>query len=57
MNFNDPQFEQYLEFSNSMSKQDIIPNLYGGLSENTLYGQWSPYSFKNWFDGMTKINN
>ena len=57
MNFNDPEFEQYLNFANELSKQDVVPDLYGGLSLNRLYGQWPPYSFKNWFDGMTKINN
>jgi hypothetical protein len=57
MNFNDPEFEQYLNFANELSKQDVVPDLYGGLSLNSLYGQWPPYSFKNWFDGMTKINN
>jgi len=57
MNFNDPQFEQYLQFSNNTTEQDIVPDLYGGSSKVTLYAQWPPYSFKNWFDGMTKINN
>lgn len=57
MNFNDPEFEQYLNFANELSEQDVIPDSYGGLSLNSLYGQWPPYSFKNWFDGMTKINN
>ena len=57
LNFNDPEFEQYLNFANELSEQDVVPDSYGGVSKNTLYAQWPPYSFKNWFDGMTKINN
>ena len=57
MNFNDPTFEYYLTSSNEMSNQDVMPHEYGGLAEHVLYGQWPPYSFKNWYDGMMKINN
>lgn len=56
LNFNDPNFDQYLEYSISTNNYDIVPDFYGGATKNTLYGQWHPYSFKNWFDGMTKIN-
>lgn len=54
LNFNDPNFEQYLNYSINTNEYDIIPDSYGGSTTSTLYGQWPAYSFKTWYDGMTK---
>ena len=52
--FDDPDFDQYLNFAKKTSWHDIIPDQYGGLTESTLYSQWPAYSFKNWHEGMTR---
>ena len=55
--FEDDEFDQYLNYAKECDSFDIIPETYGGLTRQTFYAQWPPYSFKNWFDGMTQINN
>ena len=52
--FDDSDFDQYLNFAKETSWCDIIPDQYGGNTRSTLYSQWPAYSFKNWFDGMTR---
>jgi hypothetical protein len=52
--FDDPDFDQYLTFAKETSWHDIIPEQYGGITQSTLYSQWPAYSFKNWYEGMTR---
>ena len=52
--FDDPDFDQYLTFAKETSWNDIIPEQYGGITKSTLYSQWPAYSFKNWYEGMTR---
>ena len=54
LKFHDEEFDQYLDFSKQGNTFDIKPETYGGLSVNNLYAQWPAYSFRNWFDGMTR---
>ena len=54
LDFDDPDFDQYFEFSKSTSWNDIIPDQYGGMTESGLYAQWPAYSFKTWYEGMTR---
>ena len=37
---------------NGETLNQILPEAYGGGSKNSLYGQWPPYSFKNWINGV-----
>ncbi len=48
-------FEKYIGYSQI---SDCIPTeRYGGNTQNKIYGQWPPVSFKNWNEGMnTKLN-
>ena len=48
------KYFQYFEFSKSTSWDDIIPDQYGGMTESGLYAQWPAYSFKTWYEGMTR---
>ena len=43
---------QYRDHALRSSNYDIIPEGYGGNTRNSLYGQWPPYSFKVWIDGV-----
>ena len=52
--FDDPDFDQYFEYSKNTSWNDIIPDQYGGMTESGLYAQWPAYSFKTWYEGMTR---
>jgi hypothetical protein len=52
--FHDNEFHEFLDCSKKSNSKDIIPSSYGGLTKDNLYGQWPAYSFKNWFDGMTR---
>ncbi len=54
LDFDDSEFDQYFEFSKSTSWDDIIPDQYGGMTESGLYAQWPAYSFKTWYEGMTR---
>ena len=55
LSFKDDEFDSMLYESKSYDKHGIIPNGYGGHAGNDdFYGQWSPYSFKVWDQGMTK---
>ena len=44
------QFDEFLGYSKI---SDCIPVTYGGSTQHKFYGQWPPYSFKNWNEGMT----
>ena len=56
LTFKDKEFDSILNYSRKCDKYDILPsvNVYGGMTDNILYGQWPPYSFKRWDDGMNK---
>ena len=43
-------FTNFLEYSKI---SDCIPVTYGGSTKHKFYGQWPPYSFKKWNEGMT----
>jgi hypothetical protein len=49
---NDDLINQYINFAKKSNECQVLPELYGGGSKNTLYGQWPPYSFKNWINGV-----
>ena len=54
LTFEDKMFTAMLHYSKETNKDDIIPVSYGGSTyESSEYGQWTPYSFKVWNDGMT----
>ena len=56
LTFKDKEFDSILNYSRKCNEYDILPsvNVYGGMTDNILYGQWPPYSFKRWDDGMNK---
>ena len=42
--------------SRSYDKHGIMPKSYGGYTtDGNEYGQWSPYSFKVWDQGMKQV--
>jgi hypothetical protein len=43
---------RYINFAKKCDRYQILPDTYGGGSKNVLYGQWPPYSFKNWIDNV-----
>jgi len=53
--FDDPTFDKFLGYSKI---SDCIPTTkYGGGTQDKFYGQWPPYYFKVWDEGMTtKLN-
>ena len=53
--FDDPTFDKFLGYS---TISDCIPTTkYGGGTQDKFYGQWPPYYFKVWDEGMrTKLN-
>ena len=54
LTFQDPFFQEYLDHAKSCDNYEIVPSSYGGDTVATLYSQWPAYSFKVWYDGMTK---
>ena len=53
--FKDEAFDAMLYESRSRDKYGIIPKSYGGYTtDGNEYGQWSAYSFKVWYQGMTE---
>ena len=57
LTFKDQEFDKMLYESRSYDQYGIIPKSFGGNSmevEDCFYGQWTPYSFKVWDQGMTK---
>ena len=61
LTFKDQEFDRMLYESRSYDKYGIIPKSFGGHSmevEDCFYGQWTPYSFKVWDQGMkTKLTD
>lgn len=51
-NMNGDLINQYINFAKKSNECQVLPELYGGGSKNSLYGQWPPYSFKVWLDGV-----
>ena len=52
LRFIDPKFDDILKRCDNMKMSDIKFEERGGSSPK--YGQWTPYAFKLWYDGMTK---
>lgn len=52
LKFVDHEFDGFLEYSRSCDKYSIIPESHGGSTIIASYGQWPPYSFKVWDEGM-----
>ena len=54
LTFQDPFFQEYLDHAKKCDNYQIVPSSYGGDTAANLYSQWPAYSFKVWYDGMTK---
>tara|TARA_A100001391_G_scaffold202480_1_gene192211 strand:+ start:47 stop:1189 length:1143 start_codon:yes stop_codon:yes gene_type:complete len=55
LTIDDREFDSMLEYVKKVNKHQIIPTSFGGSTNNAcLYGQWPAYSFKLWYEGMTK---
>ena len=55
LTFKDDAFDAMLYESRPYDKYGIIPKSYGGYTiDGNEYGQWAPYSFKVWYQGMTE---
>ena len=55
LTFKDDAFDAMLYESRTYDKYGIIPKSYGGYTiDGNEYGQWAPYSFKVWYQGMTE---
>jgi len=55
LTINDEGFDSMVEYVKKVDKHQIIPTSFGGSTNNScLYGQWPAYSFKLWYEGMTK---
>ena len=53
----DDKFKKYYEWVSKNNRYDSLPNVYGGIGGQSLYGQWPAYSFRNWYEGInTKLN-
>ena len=56
LTFKDDAFDAMLYESRSYDKHGIMPKSYGGYTtDGNEYGQWSPYSFKVWDQGMKEV--
>ena len=55
LTIDDKGFDSMVEYVKKVDKHQIIPTSFGGSTSNScLYGQWPAYSFKLWYEGMTK---
>ena len=55
LTIDDQGFDSMVEYVKKVDKHQIIPTSFGGSTNNAcLYGQWPAYSFKLWYEGMTK---
>ena len=55
LTFKDDSFDAMLYESRTYDKYGIVPKSYGGnTTDGNEYGQWSAYSFKVWYQGMTE---
>ena len=49
-------FNHVLNFSRTSNRIDNLPPCYGGDPQGNVYGQWGPYAFKLWEDGMLGVD-
>ena len=55
LSFIDEKFDAMVEYTRPLTRFQSIPKSHGGCtSDASQYGQWPAYSFKLWYDGMTK---
>ena len=55
VSFKDNKFDAMLDYCKDTERVNLIPKGYGGSTNDySLYGQWPAFSFKIWYDGMTK---
>jgi len=55
LSFVDEKFDAMVEYTQPLTRFQSIPKSHGGCtSDASQYGQWPAYSFKLWYDGMTK---
>ena len=54
LTFNDPEFDSMLDSSIKSSNYDIMDLVNNSKPGSCQYGQWTPYAFKLWYDGMMK---
>ena len=52
LTFNDPEFDSILDSSIKSSDYDIMDQ--ANNNSRSGYGQWTPYAFKLWYDGMMR---
>jgi len=52
LTFNDPEFDTILDASIKSSDYDIMDQ--ANNNSRSGYGQWTPYAFKLWYDGMMR---
>ena len=52
LTFNDPEFDSILDASIKSSDYDIMDQ--ANNNSRSGYGQWTPYAFKLWYDGMMR---
>ena len=55
ISFKDDKFDAMLDYCKDTERVNLIPKGYGGSTNDySMYGQWPAFSFKIWYDGMTK---
>ncbi len=55
LSFIDEKFDAMVEYTRPLTRFQSIPKSHGGCtSDASQYGQWPAYSFKLWYEGMTK---
>ena len=53
--FDDPVFDDRLDSVKDKTWQDCVPLAYGGIIDSgEQYGMWHEFTFKQWYEGMTK---
>ena len=55
ISFKDDKFDAMLDYCKDTERVNLIPKGYGGSTNDySMYGQWPAFSFKIWYDGMTR---
>lgn len=57
ISLHDPELDNIINYCKNMNDFDILPQNYGGISNNQMYSHFYSYSIKNWYDGMTHKND
>tara|TARA_Y100000816_G_scaffold39537_1_gene24883 strand:- start:5389 stop:6504 length:1116 start_codon:yes stop_codon:yes gene_type:complete len=52
LKWNDTHMQTYIDYARKNDFYQVIPEFYGGETNNSLFAQWPPYSFKVWLDGV-----